>query len=336
MFAGSQGPYHPAPGENYTVEPGVTINHPHPSGFINEIPQGDFVPRFTGEYLDQGVNTATSTSPSGGDPSFGQVEGLGGFRDSSEERLGGPGHGQAGGPGHYTGYNGFLPSPPDAEPEHGLATPAISPRQTINAGPPQMMVSAAATKQRASDKRKRRRHSTPTPSDMISPVQIRRPSAPGGTEKRRPTTQLRTASRAPKTYSASTARKAPESKEEEAARAAHNQVEQQYRKRLNTQFEKLLSVLPAQDDEEPMDEEGGGGHGGGGAGPRSTPGSDNTGKRISKAEVLDMARKRIRELEKDNMLLMDENRELRDERTHIQQSYTSRSFSGAVPKIESN
>lgn len=102
------------------------------------------------------------------------------------------------------------------------------------------------------------------------------------TSKRQPT-QLRTASRAPKKRSSLT-QKPSESTEEVKARAAHNQVEQQYRKRLNGYFEKLLEVLPE-----------------GEAGER----------RVSKADVLDLARRRIMLLEKEMSGLQKERKELR-------------------------
>ncbi|KAF4996312.1 hypothetical protein FGRMN_4563 [Fusarium graminum] len=108
--------------------------------------------------------------------------------------------------------------------------------------------------------------------------------------KRNPT-QLRTASRAPKKRGAAAAqpRHPSETTEEVKARAAHNQVEQQYRKRLNTHFERLLAVLPAP----------------------GTEGGIANDRRVSKAEVLDLARERIRALEKQTARLDRERRELR-------------------------
>ncbi|UZP39498.1 hypothetical protein NXS19_007314 [Fusarium pseudograminearum] len=110
------------------------------------------------------------------------------------------------------------------------------------------------------------------------------------TLKRNPT-QLRTASRAPKKRGAAAAqpRHPSETSEEVKARAAHNQVEQQYRKRLNTHFERLLAVLP----------------------PPGTEGGIANDRRVSKAEVLDLARERIRALEKQTARLERERRELR-------------------------
>ncbi|KAF5019313.1 hypothetical protein F66182_8687 [Fusarium sp. NRRL 66182] len=108
--------------------------------------------------------------------------------------------------------------------------------------------------------------------------------------KRNPT-QLRTASRAPKKRGAAAAqpRHPSETTEEVKARAAHNQVEQQYRKRLNAHFERLLAVLPAP----------------------GTEGGIANDRRVSKAEVLDLARERIRALEKQTARLERERRELR-------------------------
>lgn len=69
-------------------------------------------------------------------------------------------------------------------------------------------------------------------------------------------------------------------------RLNHNQVEKQYRNRLNGQFEGLLLVLPREETE--INEE----------------------KKISKAEVLVLARKHIRELEQERLRLLGENERL--------------------------
>ncbi|RSM17088.1 hypothetical protein CDV31_004146 [Fusarium ambrosium] len=108
---------------------------------------------------------------------------------------------------------------------------------------------------------------------------------------KRPHTQLRTASRAPKKRGAAATkpRHPSETVEEVKARAAHNQVEQQYRKRLNTHFERLLAVLP----------------------PPGREGGVASDRRVSKAEVLDLARERIRALERQTARLERERRELR-------------------------
>ncbi|PVH69435.1 hypothetical protein DL98DRAFT_522191 [Cadophora sp. DSE1049] len=70
------------------------------------------------------------------------------------------------------------------------------------------------------------------------------------------------------------------------ARLNHNQVEKQYRNRLNGQFETLLSALPRED------------------------GEGGEEKKVSKAEVLMLARKHIRELKRDSKRLEEENERL--------------------------
>lgn len=69
------------------------------------------------------------------------------------------------------------------------------------------------------------------------------------------------------------------------ARLNHNQVEKQYRNRLNGQFETLLLVLPREDRE-------------------------GEGKKVSKAEVLVLARKHIRDLERDRRRLEEDKERL--------------------------
>ncbi|KAK3353419.1 hypothetical protein B0T25DRAFT_210172 [Lasiosphaeria hispida] len=106
--------------------------------------------------------------------------------------------------------------------------------------------------------------------------------------------------------------------DERRARRNHNLVEKQYRNRLNAQFERLLAVLPAErqvgneddgdgeDDIQVVD--------GGGARPRIRGIGDEAGgvedRRISKAEVLDMATRRIKDLELGRRRLYLEKREL--------------------------
>jgi len=77
-------------------------------------------------------------------------------------------------------------------------------------------------------------------------------------------------------------------------RSNHNQIEKQYRNRLNSQFETLLSILPRE------------GVIGGGEGE----GEGHQGveaRKVSKAEVLDMATKHIKKLEKEQEELEGEN-----------------------------
>lgn len=91
--------------------------------------------------------------------------------------------------------------------------------------------------------------------------------------------------------------------EERRARQSHNLVEKQYRNRLNMQFESLLAVLPADkngtDDRHRMKGSAGG----------AGEGDD---RRLSKAEVLDMARQRIMTLELEHKTLRKEKKELLD------------------------
>ncbi|GAB1319371.1 hypothetical protein MFIFM68171_09581 [Madurella fahalii] len=103
--------------------------------------------------------------------------------------------------------------------------------------------------------------------------------------------------------------------EERRARRNHNLVEKQYRNRLNAQFERLLAVLPVDQcraagsggyDARHMSitASSGGGNSGGGAG------GGGEEKRLSKAEVLDLATRQIRTLEMERDKLRRERREL--------------------------
>ncbi|KAF7548505.1 hypothetical protein G7Z17_g6999 [Cylindrodendrum hubeiense] len=129
-------------------------------------------------------------------------------------------------------------------------------------------------------------------SSSEEPPKRKRPVA-GSKAKKRPRTQLRTASRAPKKSPNILPQRPTETVEDVKARAAHNQVEQQYRKRLNLHFERLLVGVPA---------------------PRSSAGGRRDGigeRRVSKAEVLDLATERIQVLEREMSRLERERRELR-------------------------
>lgn len=96
--------------------------------------------------------------------------------------------------------------------------------------------------------------------------------------------------------------------DERRARLSHNRVEKQYRNRLNQQFESLLAVLPAEGD-------GRGGGGGGGQGLVKGAGVAAAGedRRLSKAEVLERARRRILTLEEQSRRLVLERRELMED-----------------------
>ncbi|KAG7287464.1 hypothetical protein NEMBOFW57_006975 [Staphylotrichum longicolle] len=98
--------------------------------------------------------------------------------------------------------------------------------------------------------------------------------------------------------------------EERRARRNHNIVEKQYRNRLNAQFERLLAVLPV---EQCRAARAGGAAASAGAGDRiMSVGNGSVGdeKRLSKAEVLDLATRRIRALEAEREKLWKERKEL--------------------------
>ncbi|KAJ2904945.1 hypothetical protein MKZ38_006810 [Zalerion maritima] len=74
-----------------------------------------------------------------------------------------------------------------------------------------------------------------------------------------------------------------ETDQDRAARASHNMVERNYRTRLNTEYEKLLLAVPVPSD----------------------------GKKLSKHEVLELAREHIQSLEAECAVMRDENTELK-------------------------
>ncbi|PNP54783.1 hypothetical protein FNYG_15613 [Fusarium nygamai] len=86
---------------------------------------------------------------------------------------------------------------------------------------------------------------------------------------------------------------------ERRTRASHNLVEKQYRNRLNAQFESLLSVLPEQLRA-----------GNNGNGDTDESEGNDADRRVSKGEVLEMARKHIQLLEQERAELERKNLEL--------------------------
>lgn len=103
----------------------------------------------------------------------------------------------------------------------------------------------------------------------------------------------------------------PASPEKVQARRNHNIVEKQYRNRLNAQFERLLSVLPGEHKSLPP--------GNGEQHHRkaerrfsNSSGADSVAgdRRLSKAEILDVATNRITELEADRERLLSEKKEI--------------------------
>ncbi|KAJ9419084.1 hypothetical protein FOXG_16142 [Fusarium oxysporum f. sp. lycopersici 4287] len=87
---------------------------------------------------------------------------------------------------------------------------------------------------------------------------------------------------------------------ERRTRASHNLVEKQYRNRLNAQFESLLSVLPEQLRAANN-----------GNGDTDDSEGNDADRRVSKGEVLEMARKHIQLLEQGRAELERKNLELR-------------------------
>ncbi|KAK5657843.1 hypothetical protein OQA88_2916 [Cercophora sp. LCS_1] len=140
------------------------------------------------------------------------------------------------------------------------------------------------------------------PDSTPSSTQAARASATRSSKSSRSKAQakLRTASRKPRKSDKSSRSASSPSEgdagednvtpEELRARRNHNLVEKQYRNRLNAQFERLLAVLPA-------DQRGG-------------QGDSEDSKRMSKAEVLDVATRRIKELEVERRRLLKERRDL--------------------------
>ena len=132
------------------------------------------------------------------------------------------------------------------------------------------------------------------------------PSSRGTTVK---APQLRTASRKPKASGTEIGAEDKGSRDdlaltsdERRARQSHNLVEKQYRSRLNQQFESLLAVLPPADSGNRSFSCGGSKaqprrNSKGSAAAGSTAADDD--RKLSKAEVLDMARQRIITLERE-------------------------------------
>ncbi|KAF4416482.1 Allergen Fus c 3 [Colletotrichum fructicola] len=131
-------------------------------------------------------------------------------------------------------------------------------------------------------------------------------STTGSSSKTASAPRLRSASRTSKNAS----QKPAETAEERRTRASHNLVEKQYRNRLNAQFEGLLNALPEQVRGPASTGDGGGGGGGGGGGDESDPQPADQERRVSKAEVLDMARRHIKSLERERDELQRERGDL--------------------------
>ncbi|RYP47339.1 hypothetical protein DL768_006590 [Monosporascus sp. mg162] len=149
-------------------------------------------------------------------------------------------------------------------------------------------VKATSAKQISSSRPKRRRSQQAPSPESFSLT----PSTKGSKSR------LRSASRASKNAN----HNPPTTAEERRSRECHNQVEKQYRNRLNAQFESLLDALPENMRRGEDGDDGG----------YPFEGLHSPERKVSRAEVLDMARRRIKLLEKECALLESERDELRD------------------------
>ncbi|KAG9239166.1 hypothetical protein BJ875DRAFT_244318 [Amylocarpus encephaloides] len=98
----------------------------------------------------------------------------------------------------------------------------------------------------------------------------------------------------------------PPSSADPQTRTNHNLIERKYRNRLNGQFETLLSALPTPAEDSSRDEE--------------------TEKRISKAEILTLAKERIESLERDMEALENQRGKLRGNLDMLQITHNSTSI----------
>ncbi|PNP75064.1 hypothetical protein FNYG_11552 [Fusarium nygamai] len=101
--------------------------------------------------------------------------------------------------------------------------------------------------------------------------------------------------------------------EDRRTRASHNLVEKQYRNRLNAQFESLLSALPDQVRH-------GESSSGNGNEDNESDHANDADRRVSKGEVLEMARKHIQALERERNQLELENLELHGSLRRLKES----------------
>ena len=145
-----------------------------------------------------------------------------------------------------------------------------------------------------------------SPSPVASPALHKAVTAPVTPQLTKSTPKLRTAARKARKAAAkppvpsSSSSDAALTPDERRARRNHNIVEKQYRNRLNAQFERLLAVLPSEHQRTPGDD------------TRDAEESHDTAsdRRMSKAEVLEVATRRIKALEIERRRLYRERREL--------------------------
>lgn len=163
----------------------------------------------------------------------------------------------------------------------------------------------------------------PSVSDAASPGSVSQNSRAsiGSKSASMASTTSTTSSRQSKLRSASRTSKNSRDKpndtpEERRTRASHNLVEKQYRNRLNAQFESLLNALPEQarfggnGNSNGNGSGNGNGNGNGNGDENESDGATEADRRVSKGEVLEMARKHIQALEQERNQLERENLEL--------------------------
>ncbi|KAH8195564.1 hypothetical protein TruAng_010280 [Truncatella angustata] len=170
---------------------------------------------------------------------------------------------------------------------HGYATPYNYPYHNDfeAAASPYLDATAPNTQRRHS------KHLEPSSSRTRRRYPLSPPPPPAVSTRSTASSKLRSASRASKNNHLNP----PATEEERKNRASHNQVEKQYRNRLNAHFEALLDTLPGYM------------RGGG-----DDDDDDDGDRKISKAEVLEMARRHITDLEKELMVVEGERDELKD------------------------
>ncbi|KAF5017577.1 hypothetical protein F66182_10477 [Fusarium sp. NRRL 66182] len=200
----------------------------------------------------------------------------------------------------------------DEPPEDGNSTPASRPRKTPRPG--RQKKGARKSSDASQGARSTSTGGTaPSVSDAASPSSASQNSrASMGSKSASMTSTASTASsRQSKLRSASRTSKNSRHKpndtpEDRRTRASHNLVEKQYRNRLNAQFESLLNALPDQaryGDGSNVD----GNYNGA---DNESDGANDPDRRVSKGEVLEMARKHIQALERERNQLEFEKLEL--------------------------
>ncbi|GAW22391.1 hypothetical protein ANO14919_119280 [Xylariales sp. No.14919] len=156
----------------------------------------------------------------------------------------------------------------------------------VVASPPELSPTTGHQQHHKKGKVSSRQRKSKHPYPGFSPESL---ATPTGSNR----SKLRSASRTSK----NTHHNPPATAEERKSRETHNNVEKQYRNRLNAHFESLLSALPERM-QSGEGEEGGD--------------LDAGDRRVSKAEVLEMARRHIKALERECSALEGERDELRD------------------------